>query len=320
MVLQQADSGDMSGGSLFDISANATLAYVSANREHRSLVMVDPLGRATPTRAGDGGYSAVRRSSDGKRAAVVNTDADLLIVDLDRGTAAPLAQELKSAIQSPVWSVDGRVVFASNHDGNWDLYAKSGSGVGSIEPILRRPFDQNPDSYASDGTLMFDEVRPDTGKDLWILPPGGDPQPWLVTQAEEGMARFSPDGRLVAYVSNTSGRDEVYVQTKAADGQRIQVSVDGGDRPEWSPAGDRLYFRQGNSMMAAAIDTHGGVAAGVPDQLFNGGWELAGSFNFEVMPDGKRFLMIRQQPDAIPTRIDIILNWSAELRRKMAAR
>ncbi len=320
MVLQQVDTGDMSGDSHFDISANGTLAYVSANREHRSLVLVDSLGRATPTRVADGGYSEVKRSPDGRRAAITG-GGKILIVDLDRGTAAPLALELKSGAQeTPVWSPDGkRLVFASNHEGNWDLYATSASGVGGIEPVVRRPFDQKAESYAPDGTLMFEEDRSDTGRDLWILPPGGDPQPWLVTPAEEGEARFSPDGRLVVYVSNTSGRDEVYVQTEAAGGQRIQVSVDGGVNPTWSPAGDMLYFRRGNLMMAATIETKGGLAAGVPQQLFNGGWELAGSFEFEVMPDGKHFLMIRQQPDAIPTRIDIVLNWFDALRRKMSA-
>jgi eukaryotic-like serine/threonine-protein kinase len=319
-VVEHVDVGGLEGGSAFDISANGTLAYGSADRQHRTLSVVDASGHATPTKAGDRGYSVVRLSPDGRRAAVIDQGV-LKIVDLDRGTVTPLVPELGSsgAEDSPVWSPDGsRVLFSSNHEGNWDIYAKPASGVGGIKAVLRRPFDQNPLSSAPDGALLFEEDRPDTGMDVWMVPPpGGDPQPWLVTHAEEGEARFSPDGRLVAYVSNASSRSEVYVQTRATNGQRIQVSVDGGEHPAWSPAGDRLYFRQGNAMMAAAIDTRHGLSAGVPEQLFNGGWALAGSFDFEVMPDGKRFLMIRQEPDAIATRIDVVLNWFQDLRQRL---
>jgi Tol biopolymer transport system component len=244
----------------------------------------------------------------------------VLIVDLDRGTAAPLVPELRSkgARGYPVWSPDGsRVFFGSNHEGNWNVYAKVASGVGGVEPVLQRPLDQRPDSCAPDGTLLFEDDRPDTGTDLWFLPPGGDATPWLVTPAEEREARFSPDGHFVAYVSNASGRFEVYVQTRAANGQRIQVSVKGGGNPVWSPAGDRLYFRQGNAMMAATIDTGHGLSASVPQQLFEGGWELASSFPFDVMPDGTHFLMIHQEPDAIPTSINVVLNWFQDLRERL---
>jgi len=324
VVLEHVDQGDMSGNARFDISQNGTLAYVSANRKDRLLSIVDALGRVTATRAPAKAYNQVSLSPDGHRVAAIASDSGtLLILDLDRGTATPLLPELhrQGARDRPVWSPDGRhVVFASNHEGSWNIYAKAAFGVGGIEPILRRQSDQKPDSYAPDGTLLFEETQPTTGTDLWMIPPGGKPRPWLVTSAEERDARFSPDGRLVAYPSNASGRFEVYVQTRAASGQRIQVSVDGGDHPEWSTTGDRLYFRQGNAMMTATIDTrHGlaGLAAGVPQELFDDGWKLSGDLDFDITPGGKHFLMIEQKPDAIPTRIDVVLNWFQELHRRL---
>jgi dipeptidyl aminopeptidase/acylaminoacyl peptidase len=165
---------------------------------------------------------------------------------------------------------------------------------------------------------LFSEDHPDSGLDLWLLPDGQEAEPWLVTDANEGEARFSPDGRLVAFVSNASGRLEVYVQTRATDGQRVQVSATGGRWPVWSPDGDRLYFRRGNAMMEATVNTQGGLSVGSPQQLFDGGWELSGDFDFEVMPDDESFLMIRQAPEAIPTRINLILNWFTQLEHILA--
>jgi Tol biopolymer transport system component len=280
------------------------------------LAVVDVFGRATPTGAAEGGYGGFSLSPDGRRVAA-RASGGLGIVDLERKTVTPLVPELKQGAQSsPIWLDNGRVIFGSNHEGNWEIYAKSASGAGAIEPILRRPLDQDPQSLAPDGTLLFLEEGPATGSDLWMLPKGGKPEPWLATSAQEGDARFSPDGHFVAYVSNTSGRAEVYVQPRAGGGSRVQVSVDGGNTPVWAPGGDRLYFRKHNFMMAATINVRGTLSAGPPEKLFDGGWPLAGGLDFALRPDGKSFLMIQRTPEAIPTRIDVVLNWFGELARR----
>jgi dipeptidyl aminopeptidase/acylaminoacyl peptidase len=131
-------------------------------------------------------------------------------------------------------------------------------------------------------------------------------------------ARFSPDGRLVAYDSDSSGRLEVYVQSRDNPADRVQVSAAGGTLPAWSPAGDRLCFRQGNLMMEAAIRVTGGLSATAPVRLFDGGWTLAQWYSFEVMPDGQHFLMVQQPRESVPTRIDVVLNWFTTLKQAIA--
>jgi len=315
-VAEHVDVGDMSGDTHFDLSDAGTLAYSGVDRRRRVLAVVDAFGRATPTGAGEAGYTGFSLSPDGHRVAARDGGA-LGIVDLGRGTVTPLAPDLKQGAQSdPIWADNNRVMFSSNHEGNWEIYAKAASGAGAIEPILRRPLDQSPLSLAPDGTLLFLEESPTSGADLWMLPKGGKPESWLVTSAQETAARFSPDGHFVAYVSNSSGRSEVYVQPRVGGASRVQVSVEGGNTPVWSPSGDRLYFRKNNFMMVAAITTRGTLAAGPPERLFDGGWPLVGELDFAVRPDGKSFLMILKESEAIPTRIDLVLNWFGELARR----
>ena len=206
---------------------------------------------------------------------------------------------------------------AVNDEGNWEIYSKPATGAGEMMTVLKQPLDQTPTSYAPDGTLLFQTTGPQTGTDLWLLPPNGKPSAWLATGAEEVEGRFSPDGRVVAYSSNESGRFEVYVQSRENPADRTQVSVDGGQMPTWSSNGDRLFFRQGNVMMEAAIRTMGGLSAGAPARIFDGEWTLAQWFPYDVLPGGQRFLMVEQSRGAVPTRIDVVLNWSTTLKDRM---
>jgi serine/threonine protein kinase len=321
VVAERVDGGGMDGGAQFDVSDAGTLAYSGIDPTRQSLVVVDFVGRATPTGSGERGYSGLSLSRDGRRVAVaVSGDAE--IVDLDRKTVTPIMPEMKRGANSePIWTTDGTgVIFGSNHEGNWEIYSRAATGAGPLDPVLRRPLDQQPSSLAPDGTLLFVESRPDTGQDLWMLPKGGTPEPWLVTPAEENVARFSPDGRLVAYQSNASGRTEVYVQARAAGSPRVSVSAGGGNTPVWSLEGDRLFFRKNNAVMVSTITTRPSLSAGEPQLLFDGGWALRGVGDFALRPDGKSFLMVQRAPDAIPTRIDLVLNWFGELARRAAQR
>jgi len=146
------------------------------------------------------------------------------------------------------------------------------------------------------------------------LPPHGEPRPWLATGSNEFGGRFSPDGRFVAYTSNASGRDEVYVQSRDNAEDRTQVSVAGGGSPVWSPRGDRLLFRQGILLMEVSLKTTGGLSASAPVQVFDPGWTMG---NYDVLPDGERFLAVEHSPDEIPTRIDLVLNWTSLLKESL---
>ena len=313
-----------SGEFAFSVSLNGTLAYAPGDITQRSLVFVDQTGRATPAAPERHAYSWISLAPDGRKAAVVY-DGNIWIQDLERGASTPLTPEYRSGARGfPIWTPDGsRVIFASNHEGNWELYSKTASAARPADVVLKKEFDQFPLSMAPDGTLVFEEKQPGSGTDLWILPSRGEPAPWLATVAEESYARVSPDGRLLAYSSNESGRNEIYVQPLHGSSERVQVSTDGGTEPAWSPRANRIFYRQGNAMMAADLAAGEHVAVGKPKKLFDAGWELAAGWifgsgvSFAVMPDGERFLMVHYEPAAVPTRINVILNWFEELKRRV---
>jgi len=311
-LVADAEMGGVNGDPPFDVSQEGTLVYVQARDDDAWLAYIDRDGRSTRLPTAAGPFGLVRLSPDGRRA-VVQPDVGLSVVDLERGTMTPLVPELSGhgGTLDPVWSPDGRsVTFGSNKDGNWDIYRRAANGTGEIATVLSLPADQQPESYAPDGTLFFRVTDPNTGNDIWSLPPGGEPRPWLATAANELGSRFSPDGRLVSYISDASGRFEVYVQSRDDAEVRTQVSVDGGDGAVWSPRGDLLYFHQGALMMQADIRTTDGLVVGTPERVFGPSWTIGG---YDLMPDGERFLVVEFPPNAIPTRIDLVLDWPALL-------
>ncbi len=317
-IVKDVDEGSMSGDARSDVSQNGTLVYMTSTPGQRSLVAVDRRGQVSSVPVPVGDVSSLRVASDGRRAALIVT-GHLGVLDLVSSTRTPLVPELDAvggARGSPVWSPGGQsVTFGSNHEGNWEIYSKSASGAGELVSVLKQPLDQYPQSYAPDGTLLFKTTGPLTGTDLWLLPSGGQPKAWVATGAEEIDGRFSPDGRTIAYVSNASGRNEVYIQSRDSATDRFQVSAAGGAGPVWSAKGDRLYFRQGNVMMEAVVTTAGRLSSNAPVQMFNGGWTLSQSF--DLTPDGQHFLMVQQPREAVPTRIDVVLNWFTQLNERL---
>jgi serine/threonine protein kinase/Tol biopolymer transport system component len=320
-VLQNVHWSGAPGDSLvkFGISLDGTLVYAPGDITQRSLVFVDETGKISPATAEHQPYLWLSVSPDGRKVAQIYGMASVWVVDLERGGRTLLAGEYRASGRlQPIWSPDGsRIFFGSNHEGNWEIYSKSIARPDTTDIVLKKELDQFPVSVAPDGMLAYVESHPQRGEDIWVLPPGGSPEPWLATKADELLPRFSPDGRLIAYVSNASGRYEVYLQPFHGQSERIQVSTAGGNEPAWSPRGERLYYREGNAMMAADVQTGARLSAGKPRRLFDGGWQLAAGVPFAVMPDGKRFLMVRYEPAAIPTRMDVIFNWFDELKNRV---
>ena len=106
---------------------------------------------------------------------------------------------------------------------------------------------------------------------------------------------------------------------RARDGadSRVQVSTDGGAQPVWAPKGDRLFYREQNALLVLEMPTQSGPPVGGPRRLFDRGWQLPGAVGFGVMPDGRRFLIVHFAPEAIPTRLDVVFNWFADLRARV---
>ena len=146
-----------------------------------------------------------------------------------------------------------------------------------------------------------------------MLPTEGGPEAFLTGPANERSARFSPDGSVVAYVSDESGEFQVYVAPFPGPGPRIPVSIDGGLSPIWSSDGQELYFRQGSKVMAAKIALAPEIEVSPPEQLFDGPYtlDLSGHQRYDVAPDG-RFLMVENSEDF---RVVVVEGFFEELRR-----
>jgi Tol biopolymer transport system component len=144
---------------------------------------------------------------------------------------------------------------------------------------------------------------------------------FLATPFDEGAPQFSPDGRWLAYVSNESGRYEIYVQPYPGPGGKWQISTEGGTEPVWNPNGRELFYRSGDKMMAVDVATQPSFTVGKAHVLFEGPYQPSwtSAQNYDVSPDGQRFLMLKpvESTEAAPTQINVVLNWFEELKRRV---
>jgi serine/threonine-protein kinase len=175
-------------------------------------------------------------------------------------------------------------------------------------------------SWSPDGqTLAFIEVNPDTGFDLWVMSvQERKPKLFLRTPFNESVPRFSPDGHWLAYMSDESGRNEIYVQPYPGPGAKLQISIDGGTEPTWNPSGRELFFRNGDKMMVADIVLQPSLTASKPRLLFEGQFlpSPATTPNYDVSRDGQRFLMVKADAASeAATQINVIFNWFETLKQ-----
>jgi serine/threonine-protein kinase len=306
----------------YSISDTGALVYVPGGiqRAQRRLVWVDRKGAEQPLAGPPHAYSFPRVSPDGRRVVVV-TDGKVWIYDLGRETLTPLTSE--GGGSNPIWTPDGRRVVFFMGAPHQNLFWQAADGSDKPERLTTNEYPQVPGSWSPDGqVLAFFENNPTTHLDLWILRLSDrKPQPFLRTTFNESVPWFSPDGRWLAYVSDESGRYEVYVQPYPGPGAKSQVSTEGGTEPAWNPNGRELFYRTGSKMMAVDVTTQASFSAGKPRMLFEGPYVPTGVThpNYDVSPDGKRFLMVKEseQAQAAPTQINVVLNWFEELKQKV---
>jgi len=196
-------------------------------------------------------------------------------------------------------------------------------GSGGLERLITSEYREVPTSWSPDGQLMaFVRLNSNKRIEIWVLRMGDrKAQPFLQSRFDEAAPGFSPDGRWLAYMSNQSGRYEVYVQPYPGPGGKWQISTEGGTEPVWNPNGHELFYRSGDKMMASEITTQPGFAAGKPRMLFQGQYDPnIPRANYDVSPDGQRFLMIKtNEQESAPTQINVVLNWFEELKQKVPA-
>jgi serine/threonine-protein kinase len=254
-------------------------------------------------------------------------EADIWTWDFARPTLTRLTFD-PAADGFPVWTPDGRrLLFASERAGPMNLYWQVANGTGAAERLTESNYRQEPTSISSDGTrVVFHELTPTTRRDVMLLMLDGTRrvQSLVQTPFEERNGIVSPDGRWLAYESDSSGRFEIYVRPfpDVGDGQ-WQISTAGGMQPLWSRSGRELfYLAPDGALMAVRVDARGATwSAGPLAKLFEGRYVAAGGNpgrTYDVSADGQRFLMVKQaggdQPPA-PPQIIVVLNWFEELKR-----
>jgi Tol biopolymer transport system component len=314
------------GSSQYSISDTGSLVYVSRGSQgtQRKMVWVSRNGVEQPLPAPAQDYRDVVLSPDGQRVAA-EIDNQIWLYDLARDSLTRFTFEGNQNL-NPVWTPDGkRIAFRSNKEGGpANIFWQWADGSGGLERLSTYENLQVPKSWSPDGQfLAFHEGSPKTGRDIWVLRMSDrKSQPFLVTPFNEGGPTFSPDGRWLAYVSNESGRPEVYVQPFPGPGGKWQISTDGGAEPAWNRNGKELFYRSGNKMMALDVTTQPGFSPGKPHMLFEGQysaseWPLIDTA-YDVSPDGQRFLMTKAAEQAAEaTQINVVLNWFEELKQKV---
>ena len=293
------------GRALFTASPRLLLHAPAAPRA-RQLVWLDASGTRQAVVGDTGDYWQVRLSPDDAQVAVTAMAPQLRTLDvvLMPTAGAGDAQRLTSAIAAdmdPVWSPDGaRVMFRSMQDGQPNLYARTVRvKEGRDEPILRTELEETPTDW--NGRQVLFHARGPSGADIYLLDLRTGARGRIAdTGFNETDARWSPDGQWTAFVSDESGRPDIYA--RRGDGVRIQVSFAGGVRPRWSRNGTAIFFVRGSQMMRADL------AAGrfsAPRALF----DVPGLVDFDVAHRSDRFLVVLPVARGVTPTISSIVDW-----------
>jgi serine/threonine protein kinase len=313
-----------SGDANYAVSDTGTLVYEpdSGVKRGRVLAIVDRKGEIRPitSRANVGEFSI---SPDGRSVAarLFAVNDDIWIYDVATGTPVRLTVEPRDEIY-PVWTrPDGARIAFGTRTGK--IFWTRADGSAQREQLSQGEYPRYPESFSADGKLMaFVEIHPSRQRDIWIMPLDGDrhARSLLTTDADEWGARFSPDGRWLAYVSNETGRDEIFIRPVDSPGGRKRLSSEGGVAPEWAPGGRELFFIKEDKLCAIALNADGNPAG--RDRVLMTVPKLEDlefdprTAEYGVMPDGERFVFNLGSSASAPTHYNVVLNWFAELKNR----
>ena len=312
------------------VAADGTLVYLdSSDSGEQQLVWRGRRGeRIVEIGQPQAAISEPALSPDAKLVAVSASEGpspgDIWIHDISRSlkTRLSFAPEDESL---PVWSPDGKqIVYSHRHSGQSDILVKPADGSGEAQPLVSTEAREDICDWSADGTRILYEVRdPKTGSDLWHLerkPDGSgyESHPLLQTPFDEQAARFSPDGRFVAYCSNESGEVGVYVRPFPQGGARWQVSSGEGRQPRWRRDGQEIFYVEGDTMIAVSVSTRPGFSVGKAARWFqnpNLPFPAGFAIRYDVSPDGERFVLREPvEEGGIQPAIRVVLNWFEEFR------
>jgi len=322
------------GAASFAVAKDGSLVYLSGNVSlagRRTLVWVDRQGGEEAINAPIRTYQYARISPDGTKVAldIRDQDYDIWVWDLLRTTLTRLTF-MPGADINPVWTPDGtRVAFSSEVKGSQSVYWRRADGTGENEKLAASPEALFPATFSPDGSrLIIRQQRPAAADDLFFLSMSGERhlQPLIQSSFFEGNAESSPDGRWLAYQSNESGRTEIYVRPfPEVDKGRWQVSNGGGARPLWARSGQELFYvSPAGAITRVGVDSGASWAATLPTQIVKQGYFMAGGVNgnvarsYDISPDGKRFLMIKETtPDETAARQIVFVQHFDEMLKRL---
>jgi eukaryotic-like serine/threonine-protein kinase len=289
------------GGAAYAIARDGTLIYSQpgevADQVGYTLVAVDRSGTESVLLEEWGGYAQPRISPDGRLLLyrrIATAGCQLWTLDLVRGTRTRVTVEGDN--HDPVWHPGGREI-------SWARAVSTGSRIEQAPvdrsdaptSLVTSRLSLSPYSWSPDGlTLVYVQSGEATASDIWILDRrDGQQRPFAATRFADDQPAFSRNGGWLAWISDESGRNEVYVQRATGDGGRLQISVGGGHSPVWSPDGRELYYVEGQRLMSVGVRLEGTPEVARPMPIVEGSyaWERPG--NYDVLPDG-RFVFIKR--------------------------
>lgn len=314
-----------------DVSSEGTMVYVPARgTPELELTWVDREGREEPLRLDPASYYTPRLSPDDDRVAVVirrSGGSDLFLVDPARATREPFVRDSLW----PAWIPNrSRLAFVTYREPPTALWWRPLQGDGAAERIgPRTEFGFYVLSVSEDPMVFtFYETRTVGGRDILVMRPGEEPVTLVATPGEDKAPRLSSDARYLAYASDWSGQEQVYVRTCRPcrpdldlGERRWQLSSNGGTAPVWSRDGTEIFYLEGRKMMAVAVRTDPIFEAGEPRLLFESDHiaDPFGNPNYDVAADG-RFIMIRSVgSEASRHHLNVVVNWSREVKERLAA-
>jgi len=332
-VAEQAMRNPMNGRAMFSVSENGVLVMRSGVVNSNQLIWFDSAGKQLGAVTPPGGYNMPALSPDEKSVAVSRADlltgtaSDIWLINLERGTQIRLTDD-PATDNYPAWSAAGdRITFLSNRNRQSSIYVKLSNGSAVEEPLVSSAELKLNPTFSPDGKfIIYSQLNPKTDVDLYLVSTGSDKkiETFLQTNFVEAQARVSPNGRWVAYVSNETGQFEVYIQTFPVAGGKVAVSVGGGSQPQWRADGQELYYyAPSRKLMAVEVNSNSptfGVGIARPlfdirslgaaiDQTFPGNGYYTSARN------GKRFLVPSLPETPQRQQINVIVNWTADLKK-----
>jgi serine/threonine protein kinase len=315
----------------FTVSQNGVLVYMGKSAASvPELALFGPDGTKKRSFGQPEVFVNAKLSTDGNMIVmdlyeVSARNADVWLLDIIRGVKTRFTFD-NSVDNSPIWSPDGKsIIFSSNRNGHYDLFEKNTNGATDEKLLFASPLLKSPNDWSNDGKyiLFTSSGDPNTKSDIWYMPMTGErtPVPFVHSEFSEMAGAFSPDGKWVAYQSDESGKNEIYVRPFPGPGAKWQVSTSGGRLPFWKINGKEIYYLNGGKIMTAQVNGTGQTfTVGTVREYFNpsevGGVNMGNGTVRDISRDGNSILLSVSKGTLATAPLTLVVNWNEEFRKK----